>query len=269
MGSQADDMWRLEQQIVETLVSRLETVPSTITYSDLATKLTERYEDREDARAWHFFDASLGRIQDSCVELDLPSLPVMVVKKDGMAPGAGYAAHYRKYHPEASSMTDAEIGKAQWEAVRTFDGWQALLDHYGIDKAFSGPKDVKAELAAKESFKESKRVADRVSVEVRRNREAREACIEKKGTTCVVCGFNSMEKYGVPGIIHAHHVRPLYEMAAGESAKIDPMTDLEPVCPNCHALIHSKGDRECCSIEEARAMVADHGVQEDDVQPMA
>lgn len=254
MSSDTDETMGLDRQIVEVLVSRLESSPSTITYGDLASQLSRRY-GREDARAWHYFDDALGRIQDTCVELGLPSLPVMVVKKDGMKPGTGYAAHYRELHPEAVSITDDEIGKEQWKAVRTFGGWQAILDRYGIEMKFAGPKDIRAELAAASAFEESRRISEQIVDEVRRSRDARVLCIEKKGSTCVVCGFNSAEAYGVEGIIHAHHVRPLYELAAGETARVDPLVDLEPVCPNCHALIHSKGPRECYTIVEARQML--------------
>ena len=254
MASNVDEAMELDRQIVEVLVSRLESAPSTITYGDLAAQLAREY-GRDDARAWHYFDASLGRIQDACVDLGLPSLPVMVVKKGGMKPGVGYAAHYRESHPETASMTDDEIGKEQWNAVRAFGGWQAILDRYGIDKEFAGPKDVRAEMAASTSFEESRRIAEQIVAEVRRNRNARVMCIEKKGSTCVVCGFNSAEAYGVEGIIHAHHVRPLYEMVVGDTGKVDPLSDLEPVCPNCHALIHSKGPRDCYTVDEARQMV--------------
>ena len=206
-----------------------------------------------------FFDTPLGRIQDSCADLGLPSLPVMVVRKNGMKPGIGYAAHYRKAHPEAAGMSDSEIGAAQWEAVRHCEDWQALLDYYRIVKKFAGVKDPAAELKAKESYEEGRRISERISDEVRRNRDARIRCIEIKGTTCVVCGFNSADAYGVEGIIHVHHLRPLFELAAGEKSNVDPERDLVPVCPNCHALIHGKGPREWYTIEETRNLVSGVG----------
>ena len=108
---------------------------------------------------------------------------------------------------------------------------------------------------AQKTYEESKDVAERISAEVHRNRKARIECIKQKGSTCVVCGFNSQEQYGVEGIIHAHHLKPLSELEPGETSTVDPITDLEPVCPNCHALIHSKGPREWYTIEEARELV--------------
>lgn len=248
------EMWKLEQQIVEILVRRLEEVPSLITYGDLAKKINgETGNDK--AHAWHYFDASLGRIQDTCVELGLPSLPVMVVLQNGMKPGGGYAAHYREAHPKDARLSDIEIGKIQWDKVKTCKNWQALLNHYGINHEFAGPKDMKAELFAKESYEEERRLTEYIRDEVKRSPEARKRCIELKGATCVVCGFNSEKVYGVKGVIHAHHLRPLFEVSAGEPAHTDPAKDLVPVCPNCHALIHSKGLREWYTIEEAKTML--------------
>lgn len=70
-------------------------------------------------------------------------------------------------------------------------------------------------------------------------------------SVCVVCGFDSAEKYGVPGMIHAHHAKPLAD-SAGEHV-VDPAIDLAPVCPNRHMLIRSKKDG-VMSIEEAKRL---------------
>lgn len=89
-----------------------------------------------------------------------------------------------------------------------------------------------------------------------RNPQARRECIHAHGTTCCICGFNFGAKYGkvADGYIHVHHVRPLSEVN-GEYV-VDPVGDLPPVCPNCHAVIHLGG--ECRSIEEVRKMVEDN-----------
>jgi predicted HNH restriction endonuclease len=56
------------------------------------------------------------------------------------------------------------------------------------------------------------------------------------------------------GYIHVHHLRPLSEVN-GEYV-VDPVKDLRPVCPNCHAVLHLGG--ECRSIEEVMKMVEDN-----------
>ena len=73
-----------------------------------------------------------------------------------------------------------------------------------------------------------------------RNFEARKICLDYHGYTCKICGFNFQEKYGSIGeeFIHVHHIAPLSQIK--ESYVIDPIKDLIPVCPNCHAMLHRK-----------------------------
>ncbi len=86
-----------------------------------------------------------------------------------------------------------------------------------------------------------------------RNPEARRRCVAHYGPSCMVCGFNFATAYGVlaTGYIHVHHVKPLAEI--GEEYEVDPVADLRPVCPNCHAVIHLGG--ACRSIEEVQALI--------------
>jgi 5-methylcytosine-specific restriction protein A len=86
-----------------------------------------------------------------------------------------------------------------------------------------------------------------------RNSEARRICIEVHGTNCTICGFNFGELYGdiAVGFIHVHHLSPI--ALRGEEHAIDPVTDLRPVCPNCHAVIHIRGG--CMSIEEVKDLL--------------
>jgi 5-methylcytosine-specific restriction enzyme A len=71
-----------------------------------------------------------------------------------------------------------------------------------------------------------------------RDRAARKACIAHHGTVCTVCGFDYEQRYGPigRGFIHVHHVREISKLGAGY--KIDPRTDLVPLCANCHAMVH-------------------------------
>ncbi|HEY9657069.1 MAG TPA: HNH endonuclease [Allocoleopsis sp.] len=84
-----------------------------------------------------------------------------------------------------------------------------------------------------------------------RNLEARRRCIEHHGTSCCVCGFNFADKFGLiaQGFIHVHHLKPLSEIR--EEYKVDPIADLRPICPNCHAIVHLGGKTR--SIEEVKA----------------
>ncbi|MFO0755958.1 MAG: HNH endonuclease [Byssovorax sp.] len=73
-----------------------------------------------------------------------------------------------------------------------------------------------------------------------RNPLARRRCIEHHGSTCVACGFSFGDVYGdlAEGYIHVHHLAPLAETA--EEREVDPIRDLRPLCPNCHAVAHLK-----------------------------
>lgn len=85
-----------------------------------------------------------------------------------------------------------------------------------------------------------------------RSKEARQKCIEYYGAKCFVCGFDFGETYGPvgAGFIHVHH---LVEVSSiGEEYKIDPINDMRPLCPNCHAMIHSR--KQPFKIEELKKM---------------
>lgn len=87
-----------------------------------------------------------------------------------------------------------------------------------------------------------------------RNPVARQKCIAAYGTACWVCEFNFGAEYGpdAEGYIHVHHLKPLSEV--GGEYEVDPVEDLRPVCPNCHAVLHLGGG--CRSVEEVQKMLA-------------
>lgn len=81
-----------------------------------------------------------------------------------------------------------------------------------------------------------------------RDPNARRRCIEKWGCACAVCHFDFGDRYGElgRGFIHVHHLKPLGEVREGY--KLDPVADLRPVCPNCHAMLHRR--KPALSIQE-------------------
>ena len=87
-----------------------------------------------------------------------------------------------------------------------------------------------------------------------RNAAARAACLARWGCRCAVCGIAMDGVYGseLEGFIHVHHLKPIAK--AGQVYVIDPITDLRPVCPNCHAALHARKDPPF-SIEEVKAMM--------------
>lgn len=86
-----------------------------------------------------------------------------------------------------------------------------------------------------------------------RNPINRSICLESKGYRCSVCGINMEEMYGEigKGFIEVHHIIPVSEY--GEERLIDPLKELVPVCPNCHAMLHKR--KPPFSIEELKLFI--------------
>jgi hypothetical protein len=86
-----------------------------------------------------------------------------------------------------------------------------------------------------------------------RSPQARRQCITHYGAKCVVCDFDFATSYGVlgAGFIHVHHIVPLVNLR--KSYVVDPVRDLRPVCPNCHAMLHAR--TPALTIEELQAIV--------------
>jgi len=86
-----------------------------------------------------------------------------------------------------------------------------------------------------------------------RNPVARARCIEHWGLECAVCRAVLRDVYGerASGYIHVHHLIPLHRVGSGYA--VDPVADMRPVCPNCHAVLHRTDPP--CSIEELAAEI--------------
>lgn len=112
--------------------------------------------------------------------------------------------------------------------------------------------------AERELFKEGSRFSV-TSTAFERNPAARERCIEHFGCACFVCGFDFERIYGEwgRGYIHIHHKVSLSRRAA--EYEVDPVKDLIPLCPNCHAMAHH---RTGLSIEELTSLLK-HDVREE------
>jgi 5-methylcytosine-specific restriction protein A len=87
-----------------------------------------------------------------------------------------------------------------------------------------------------------------------RNRNARSVCIKEHGTSCHVCHFDFGHVYGDigTGFIHVHHLKDIASI--GEEYVVNPTEDLRPVCPNCHAMLHTR--KPSFGIEELKELMA-------------
>lgn len=73
-----------------------------------------------------------------------------------------------------------------------------------------------------------------------RSSKARQACLAHYGYNCFVCGENLRLRYsGLPmELIHIHHEIPLSSVVGANT--VDPINDMKPLCPNCHAVAHAR-----------------------------
>jgi len=81
----------------------------------------------------------------------------------------------------------------------------------------------------------------------------RALCLEIHGSVCKACGFDFGKSYGEAGegFIEVHHTKQLSEQQGIEVA-INPLTDLVPLCSNCHSMAHRRVP--AFSVEELKTM---------------
>jgi 5-methylcytosine-specific restriction protein A len=91
-----------------------------------------------------------------------------------------------------------------------------------------------------------------------RNPDARRVCLAFHGTSCAACGFSFEASYGETGtgFIDVHHVVP--PVMLGDGYQLDPVADLVPLCPNCHAMAH-RGVASPRSVSELRDILSASG----------
>jgi 5-methylcytosine-specific restriction protein A len=145
---------------------------------------------------------------------------------------------------QASGVTIPDDVAAQLEIE-----WARFLGKPSVSPMVALPEEV----AEGETYFEGARKQIAVNV-YERNAEARARCIRHYGLKCSVCGFDFEQTYGKlgTGFIHVHHLKPLAEVTA--EYELNPIRDLRPVCPNCHAMIHKK--KPAYTIEELKALLA-------------
>lgn len=148
-------------------------------------------------------------------------------------------------------FTFAGLGKA----VQVFDQTPVKIIwgfHAGDDKRLPTQMPEEVDEDEVSTVPEGARRTVQVNV-YERDPNARRKCIAKWGVKCSVCSFDFGERYGELGedFIHVHHLKPLGEI--GEQYELNPVADLRPVCPNCHAMLHRK--KPALSIEELISLI--------------
>lgn len=145
----------------------------------------------------------------------------------------------------ASMMTGLEFTPADFSG-----GIKSKCVRLLTDQGFrvTGNKDEEAqrndnffpdELASEAEFIEGAAIQVTVN-RYERDRKARQAALDYHGCRCKICDTDMTAVYGyiAQGFIHIHHLVPL--SAIKEDYRLDPVKDLIPVCPNCHAMLHRR-----------------------------
>lgn len=86
----------------------------------------------------------------------------------------------------------------------------------------------------------------------------RAKAIEIHGTICAACGFDFNKKYGsewASSYIEIHHTKSITTL---NDTKIDPHTDLIPLCSNCHSMAH-RNRGSILGLEELKSLIIRYG----------
>lgn len=130
---------------------------------------------------------------------------------------------------------------------KIYNEYYAILTQNGFIDNISNELDEQESQSDTEGYRKS------VYVNVyERNPKARREAIKYHGTKCAVCEMSFEDKYGEigAGFIHIHHIVPISEI--GKEYQINYKTDLVPVCPNCHAMLHRKVNDRTLTIAELK-----------------
>jgi hypothetical protein len=87
-----------------------------------------------------------------------------------------------------------------------------------------------------------------------RNPEAIAICLAHYGAACRVCAMDFRRRYGAlgEGFMQVHHL--VHLKADTADYVLDPINDLVPVCPNCHAMLH-RGTERPRTVEQLRRLL--------------
>ena len=127
------------------------------------------------------------------------------------------------------SLPGDTMTEQDWEAVAS----DLVLPLLSMLVALLGVEEVDADESASEGTSYETR-----SIRYERKKINRDICLRIRGTRCLCCNRSMEEEYGSVALdlIEVHHVVPAAAM--GPEYRVNPTTDLIPVCPNCHHVLH-------------------------------
>ena len=219
-SSDGHDMLRVEGLI--TSKTRLQLTAHPESYSRPLVNTMARAKIEMKQRCAHhldmlFDDERIMSFRFCANQIDLRSLPVSEWPKEWDALEYGFTVFPLHSHEATSELLDEGF---KW----LITAFRPLFDLLEVNIEYDGYTEG-----------EARRV---LSTEYERDRRNREICISHHGAKCSICGFDFGATYGPvgEGFIHVHHIVPISKLGPGY--RIDPVNDLIPVCPNCHAILH-------------------------------
>lgn len=162
-----------------------------------------------------------------------------------------------QFHQSETEAISGPLEITKMEPLEIINIWESLLKDevpFKVGSGFDEETDSQLDILPEEVVKPDTYIegaTKTIHVNVyERNPQARKDCIKAHGCACVVCDFDFEIEYGEIGknFIHVHHLRQLADI--GEKYELNPVEDLRPVCPNCHAMLHKR--RPAYTIEELR-----------------
>lgn len=114
---------QIDKDVVKGILHVLSEGRSTVTYGELS-KIIEGTSGRR-INPHMGFNVPLGRIQDYCIESDVPCLSALVVNQDQI-PGSGFIEQYRKTNP-FDKRSDQEILEDEQKSCLENQDWSHLL----------------------------------------------------------------------------------------------------------------------------------------------
>lgn len=140
-------------------------------------------------------------------------------------------------------LLEQDVPDIRWRGIQS-SGWQvrpeserALVDAW---EKYAGllPEPPPGEIVDGDTYPEGAVVRVEVN-RYERDPRARAAALAHWGPVCQACSTDLREVYGLElGArgVHVHHVVPVSQL--GPNYQVNPRTDLVPLCPNCHVMIH-------------------------------
>lgn len=173
--------------------------------------------------------------EENCVLLPIGKRTLRIPKAKGNSGGIGQS---QVWFADSGRENDNKFG----EKLKNF---MANYYHISLEEEINLSPIVNLSIEGKRGIQETKFLT--------RSQKARRQCIEHYGAVCQVCNFDFEIFYGDigKGFIHVHHTQPLAHFES--EREVNPIKDLIPVCPNCHAMIHKRD--EPYSINELKRII--------------